>query len=248
MRNAPAGPGREEVRKLEQIPSYPHNVKDCTVNELVFLEPNKLDAIPFTTSEVVAEFAGVKHHAVQQLIMKHEADFREFGQVAFEMRAVTYSRGTNYEKIFHLTEEQATLLMTYLKNTDRVRAFKKELVRQFYTMRAELFRRQLRRAELKPIRRELTDVIQEMDDSKWAYKKYTDLAYKSSLGRNAAQLRDERGAPKKAKAVDYLTSDEITAVSKRQNQIAVLLEMGLEYQEIKAIVTGAMSVVSPASA
>ena len=83
------------------------------MSELVFLEPNKLDAVPFTTSEVIAEFAGVKHHAVQQLITKHETDFKEFGQVAFEMRAVTYSRGTNYEKIFHLTEEQATLLMTY---------------------------------------------------------------------------------------------------------------------------------------
>ena len=195
------------------------------MSELVFLEPNKLDAVPFTTSEVIAEFAGVKHHAVQQLITKHETDFKEFGQVAFEMRAVTYSRGTNYEKIFHLTEEQATLLMTYLKNTPQVRAFKKELVRQFYAMRRELVKRELERAKLTPIRRKLTDVIQETDSGKWAYKQYTDLAYKSAIGKTAAQLRKGRNAPKKAKAVDYMTADEITAVSKRQSQIAVLLEM-----------------------
>ena len=204
--------------------------------EVVFLEPNKLDAVPFTTSEVIAEFAGVKHHAVQQLITKHETDFKEFGQVAFEMRAVTYSRGTNYEKIFHLTEEQATLLMTYLKNTPQVRAFKKELVRQFYAMRRELVKRELERAKLTPIRRKLTDVIQETDSGKWAYKQYTDLAYKSAIGKTAAQLRKGRNAPKKAKAVDYMTADEITAVSKRQSQIAVLLEMGLDYQAIKRIV------------
>lgn len=35
--------------------------------------------------------------------------FREFGQVAFEMRAVKNqgTRGTKYEKVYRLTEEQA---------------------------------------------------------------------------------------------------------------------------------------------
>ncbi len=42
------------------------------MTELVFLEPNKIDAVPFTTSEVIAEFSEVKHHAVQQLITKYE--------------------------------------------------------------------------------------------------------------------------------------------------------------------------------
>jgi hypothetical protein len=36
--------------------------------------------------------------------------------------------------------------------------------------------------------------------------------------------------------VDYLTSDEIAAVAKRQNQIAVLLEMGMDYTQIKSVV------------
>lgn len=208
------------------------------MNELVFLEPNKVDSVPFTTSEVIAEFAGVKRHAVQTLIQNHESDFAEFGRVSFEMRPLPTKGGIQEVKVYHLAEEQATLLMTYLKNTERVRSFKKELVRQFYAMRAELLRRQMRRAELKPIRRELTDVIQEVDGGKWAYKQYTDLAYKSSIGKNAAQIRKERGAPQKAKAVDYMTADEIAAVSKRQGQIAVLLEMGLDYQTIKGIVSG----------
>ena len=133
------------------------------------------------------------------------------------------------------------VLITFLKNTDIVADFKVELVRQFYTMRQELLKRQTGRAELKPIRRELTDVIKEQEpEDKWAYKKYTDLAYKSSIGKNAAQLRRERDAPKKAKAVDYLTSDEIAAVAKRQNQIAVLLEMGMDYTQVKSIISGSV--------
>ena len=210
------------------------------MDNIVFLEPNKIDSEPFTTSDVIAEFAGVNHHAIQQMISKYEKDLCEFGKVAFEMRPLPESRTKQSILVYHLNEQQATLLMTYLKNTERVRAFKKELVRQFYAMRQEILKRQTGRAELKPIRRELTDVIKEQEpDDQWAYKKYTDLAYKSSIGKNAAQLRRERDAPKKAKAVDYLTSDEIAAVAKRQNQIAVLLEMGMDYAQIKSVVLGA---------
>ena len=142
------------------------------MENIVFLEPNKIDSEPFTTSDVIAESAGIKHHAIQQLIFKHEADFKEFGVFAFEMRKPpTGSKGGRPETIYHLNEQQATLLMTYLKNTERVRAFKKELVRQFYAMRQEILKRQTGRAELKPIRRELTDVIKEQEpEDKWAYK------------------------------------------------------------------------------
>ena len=210
------------------------------MDNIVFLEPNKIDSEPFTTSDVIAEFAGVNHHAIQQMISKYEKDLCEFGKVAFEMRPLPESRTKQSILVYHLNEQQSTLLMTYLKNTEKVRAFKKELVRQFYAMRQELLKRQTGRAELKPIRRELTDVIKEQEpEDKWAYKKYTDLAYKSSIGKNAAQLRRERNAPKKAKAVDYLTSDEIAAVTKRQNQIAVLLKMGMDYTQIKSVVLDA---------
>ncbi len=204
------------------------------MSELVFLEPNKLDAVPFTTSKVVAEAAGMNHRRVKDAVRKHQEDFESFGLLgAYE----TESSGGRPEEIIKLNEEQAAFLMTLLKNTPVVIAFKKELVRQFYAMRTELLQRKMRRTEeYKPIRRELTDVIQEIDGGKWAYKQYTDLAYKSAIGKTAAQLRKGRNAPKKAKAVDYMTADEITAVSKRQSQIAVLLEMGLDYQAIKRIV------------
>ncbi len=204
------------------------------MTELVFLDPNKLDAVPFTTSKVITEMTGIEHRKIKVAIRKHQEDIESFGLSASYQAE---SSGGRPEEIIKLNEEQATFLMTLLKNTPTVVAFKKELVRQFYAMRAELLRRQMRRAELNPIRLELTDVIAEVDGGKWAYKQYTDLAYKSSLGKNAAQLRKERGAPQKAKAVDYMTASEIAAVSKRQSQIAVLLEMGLDYQAIKGIVS-----------
>ena len=107
-------------------------------NKLVFLEPAKITAEPFTTSDTIAEFAKVKHHAIQQIISKHESDLKSFGTVAFEMRACPHKTGASVEKIYHLNEQQATLLITYLKNTEPVRAFKKELVHLPISARARL--------------------------------------------------------------------------------------------------------------
>lgn len=201
------------------------------MNDLVFLEPNKIDSEPFTTSDIIAECAQVQHHAIQQLIARYESDLKEFGGLAFEMRTVK----TNLTKVYHLNEPQATLILTFLKNTPPVREFKKNLVCQFYAMRNELLRRQVERTTLKPIRREMTDAIQEYDNGKWSYKKYTDLVYKSALGKTAVQLRKERGAPKTAKAMDYLTADELAAITKGTYQVSVLLEKTQDYELVKAL-------------
>ena len=207
------------------------------MNELVFLEPNSVKSLPFTTSDVIAEYAQIKHHAVQVTIQKHEDDLKEFGKVSFEMRPLNDSKTGQSEKIYHLTEEQATLLITYLKNTEPVRRFKKELVRQFYEMKTELIRRQVNREERKPIRRSLTDSVKDNPDKGvWSYKLYTDLCYKAVVGKTASQLRKERGAAPKANATDFLTADELSAVSRVEGQVAVLHDMGMEYEQIKQMV------------
>lgn len=138
-----------------------------------------------------------------------------------------------------MNEEQATFLMTLLKNTPVVVAFKKELVRQFYAMRRELVQRQVSRAKLAPTRRDMTDAIRDcIPDSPHKdmyYRHYTDLAYRAAFGKSAAQLRKERNAPKKAAAADYMTADELDAVERITKQIGVLVEMRLDYGQIKAM-------------
>lgn len=208
------------------------------MNHLVFLAPNTRE--PFTTSDVIAEFAEVKHHAIQQMIQKHESDFKEFGKLAFEMRPLPESRTKQKAKIYYLNEEQATLLMTYLKNTAQVRAFKKELVRQFYAMRTELYKVQMAKASRRPVRVSMTDAIKALPDSPHKalkYGQYTDLAYKLALGRTARQLRKDRGADKHAVASDYMTAEEISLVAEVENKIGVLIGIGMSYQQVKASLT-----------
>jgi phage regulator Rha-like protein len=87
------------------------------------------------SSQTVADGSGVEHRAVLQLIQSNLSDFEEFGLVAFEMRPRFAGRhGGGDTRIALLNEQQATLLMTFQRNTDQVRAFKKALVRTFFDM------------------------------------------------------------------------------------------------------------------
>lgn len=204
------------------------------MNELVYLAPNTEE--PFTTSEVIAECADVKRDTVQKLIQRHEKDLREFGRVGFEIRTLQTRGGQQMVKVYHLNEQQATLLLTFLRNTPVVIEFKKELVRQFFAMRKELLNIKTVKAERKPIRLGMTDAIKALPDSphkKFKYNQYTDLAYRTALGKSARQLREERGADRAAGASDYMSADEIAAVSSMENHIAVLLDVGMEYQQVK---------------
>ena len=204
------------------------------MSNLVYLTPNTEE--PFTTSEVIAECAGVKRDTVQKLIQRHEKDLREFGRVGFEIRTLQTRGGQQMAKIYHLNEQQATLLLTFLRNTPVVIEFKKELVRQFFAMRKELMNIKAIKAERKPLRTSMTDAIKALPDSphkQFKYSQYTDLAYTAALGRTARQLRKERGADKGATASDYMNADELAAVASMENRISVLLDIGMSYQQIK---------------
>lgn len=204
------------------------------MTELVYLAPNTRE--PYTTSEIIADCAQVTHDAVRRLISRYESDFCSFGKLGFEIRPLPGSRTGQKAKIYHLNEQQATLLMTYLRNTEVVRAFKLELVRQFYLMRMELQRVQAVKEQRRPIRRSVTDAIKALPESphkSMKYAHYTNLAYRAALGMTARQTREARNAPANAVASDYMTSAELEAVADAENRIAVLLEAGLDYAQIK---------------
>lgn len=121
----------------------------------------------FTTSLIIAEETGNKHKSVVALIKKHRSDFEDFGKICFSDLKSLNPKGGRPQRVYYLNEEQATLLVTYLDNNDIVRAFKKELVRQFYAMRKLLLERQTQawqetRYQGKLTRKSETDVIKQL--------------------------------------------------------------------------------------
>lgn len=206
--------------------------------DLVFIEPNCLNEIPFTTSKVIAENGQVDHDTVQRLIRNYTNDLEEFGVLGFEIRKPENSTGGRPEKIYKLNEEQATLLITYMKNTLPVRAFKKALVKQFYIMQKELYKREATRIKAKEARNALTDAINNLPDSshkKFKYKQFTDLVYKIVFSKNTNQLREQFGITKKEELRDYFNADELKKVEALENQISVLISLGNDYSTVKQI-------------
>lgn len=207
------------------------------MDTLVFLDRPTLDAGTFTTSDLIAEYAEVQHHAVQQLIKQYHKDLEEFGVLAFEMRKLP-GRGRP-RKVYHLNENQATLLITYLDNTKPVRAFKKALVHQFAAMREELTRRRVLREVERPKRRTLTDAIQVWPYcNQWSYKTLTDLLCKVATGKSTGQIKRERGVSAATAGADIYTAEEMGRYQTAEGQAIALLGLGLPYDQIKAAMSG----------
>lgn len=191
--------------------------------QLVFWKSKAPTQEPYTTSEVIAEAAGMNRRTVNRLIQTHKADLEEFGRVRFEITPLKTKGGVQSVTVYHLNEQQATLLMTYARNTETVRAFKKELVKQFYAMRSLLLERnspiwQDTRALTKAVRKQEPDAIRELVEyatgqgSTHAARYYTSI---SRIANKTAGITDRDAAHVEQLTalmlIERVISDEIRA-------------------------------------
>ena len=132
------------------------------MNELVLLHHNE----PMTTSLAIAEGTGVQHKNVLELVRKFTAELLEFGEVAFQTRLddadndlsafETRKGGVSAfqtrkpvgrpSEVVFLNEPQATLLLTFMRNSEIVVRFKVELVKAFFALRDQLRAQQVETA------------------------------------------------------------------------------------------------------
>ena len=87
------------------------------------------------TTLAIAEGMDVEYKAVIQLVRNYQSDLEEFGLVPFEMRPRPKGQhGGSDVEYAALNEQQSTLIMTYMKNTEIARTFKKRLVKAFFEL------------------------------------------------------------------------------------------------------------------
>ena len=106
------------------------------MNELVTLKGNDV----FTDSLIISRGTGVTHRKLKETIRKHQKVMERFGKLSAPYQAE--STGGRPEEYYLLNEEQATFLITLLKNTEAVVEFKARLVSEFYKMRRFILERQ----------------------------------------------------------------------------------------------------------
>ena len=100
------------------------------------------DGNPVTTTLVIAQSTNSEHRAVLQLVRTHLTRFEEFGLVAFQMRPRPAGQHGGGDVTYAvLNEDQASLLLTFMRNNEVVVDFKVQLIQAFRQMREELQQR-----------------------------------------------------------------------------------------------------------
>ncbi|GAY71225.1 MULTISPECIES: Rha family transcriptional regulator [Streptococcus] len=194
---------------------------------LVYLDGKKE---PYTTSEIIAECAGVKHHAVQEHIRKNKERLERLGKVSFQMRPLPSGQQA---KDYILNEQQATLLITFLKNTEQVATFKENLVKAFFAMREELTQIRLQRSLEAPKRKTLNEAIKTWEHApKMAYPTVYNLLLKAVTGKNSKQLKASRGG---YSGIDCLNSIELAQYTALEDMAIALINLNFTYQDIKTM-------------
>lgn len=101
------------------------------MSELVLLHHNE----PMTTSLAIAEGTENTHQAVMKMVKTYVSELQNFGEVGFQIRLNPQGSPTEFA---FLNEPQATLLITFLRNSEIVVRFKVALVKAFYELRGQL--------------------------------------------------------------------------------------------------------------
>lgn len=204
-------------------------IKEEIYMNLVYFDGKKE---PYTTNEIIAEYAEIDRISVRKLIESHKEDLEVFGVLSFEMTKPSKgSLGGRPRKIYHLNEQQATLLITYLDNTKPVREFKVALVKAFFEMRDEVSKFREQRALEKPTHKTLNEVISKWDNAPtMAFPTVNNLLLKLSSGKNKKKLIEDRGGKT---GLDCLTSVELAKYQAYERAVIPLIELNMEYGVIR---------------
>lgn len=200
------------------------------MGEIVYLR----DDDAFTDTLIIAESTDNKHHAIMQMVRKHQERLEKFGKIRFRHLKCENSKGGRPIEYCYLNEPQATLLISFLKNTDIVADFKVELVRQFYEMKKFIAERHTKdwvetRHQGKLTRKAETDVIKELVE----YAKEQGSTHSDMLYMTYSKLANSLAGVKKR---DEATVMQLNNLSIFENLILQMIRSGIDnglgYKEI----------------
>ncbi|EOD9232535.1 phage regulatory protein [Campylobacter coli] len=175
------------------------------MNDLVY----SLNGGLVTDQNKISTISKVDINSIQRLIRNYKQDLECFGELGFELQKIAKTN----KKIYYLNEQQATLLLTYMKNSESVRNAKKVLVFAFYQMKEKL--RSLEQEQEKARFKTLSDENQRLNSLNHHQK----IGYKSQLAQQKEKYEN------KIKALKYDLEHKKELSFKRKLSKEELLEL-----------------------
>ncbi|EAK7536548.1 phage regulatory protein, partial [Campylobacter coli] len=162
-----------------------------------------------TDQNKISTISKVDINSIQRLIRNYKQDLECFGELGFELQKIAKTN----KKIYYLNEQQATLLLTYMKNSESVRNAKKVLVFAFYQMKEKL--RSLEQEQEKARFKTLSDENLRLNSLNHHQK----IGYKSQLAQQKEKYEN------KIKALQYDLEKKKELSFKRKLSQKELLEL-----------------------
>ncbi|EAI2485484.1 phage regulatory protein [Campylobacter coli] len=175
------------------------------MNDLVY----SLNGGLVTDQNKISTISKVDINSIQKLIRNYKQDLECFGKLGFELQKIAKTN----KKIYFLNEQQATLLLTYMKNSESVRNAKKVLVFAFYQMKEKL--RSLEQEQEKARFKTLSDENLRLNSLNHHQK----IGYKSQLAQQKEKYEN------KIKALQYDLENKKELSFKRKLSKEELLEL-----------------------
>ncbi|WP_170876364.1 Rha family transcriptional regulator [Campylobacter coli] len=175
------------------------------MNDLVY----SLNGGLVTDQNKISTISKVDINSIQRLIRNYKQDLECFGELGFELQKIAKTN----KKIYYLNEQQATLLLTYMKNSESVRNAKKVLVFAFYQMKEKL--RSLEQEQEKARFKSLSDENLRLNSLNHHQK----IGYKSQLAQQKEHYEN------KIKALKYDLEKKKELSFKRKLSKEELLEL-----------------------
>ncbi|HEB8438955.1 TPA: phage regulatory protein [Campylobacter jejuni] len=175
------------------------------MNDLVY----SLNGGLVTDQNKISTISKVDINSIQRLIRNYKQDLECFGELGFELQKIAKTN----KKIYYLNEQQATLLLTYMKNSESVRNAKKVLVFAFYQMKEKL--RSLEQEQEKARFKTLSDENLRLNSLNHHQK----IGYKSQLAQQKEKYEN------KIKALKYDLENKKELSLKRKLSKEELLEL-----------------------
>ncbi|TNO79775.1 phage regulatory protein [Campylobacter coli] len=175
------------------------------MNDLVY----SLNGGLVTDQNKISTISKVDINSIQRLIRNYKQDLESFGELGFELQKIAKTN----KKIYYLNEQQATLLLTYMKNSESVRNAKKVLVFAFYQMKEKL--RSLEQEQEKARFKSLSDENLRLNSLNHHQK----IGYKSQLAQQKEKYEN------KIKALQYDLENKKELSFKRKLSQKELLEL-----------------------
>lgn len=191
------------------------------------------NAIPVTSSRVVAEQFKKKHYQVLRDIKKlYEELIKSLNKKdlgAYKKIASSYIDKQNKSQPEILINEDLFMMLVMGYNTQKALIIKNEFIKAFKFMKHELTARKETRHLGVYARIDFTDTIKknvvgESRFKNFAFSTYTKLVYKKVFGKTLVELKEERGLSKKDNLRNFLTIEELGDVQKTESKVATIIE------------------------